>query len=323
MGFPQSTGGGTSSPLTTKGDIWGFDTGNNRIPVGTDGFPLQADSGQALGVGYATRGFNFNSQLVSSIGARTVGGMGVFSVAAAGTVLRVGDTASGLTVQQNVITDTSNLTWTAAGIPWIGVRISPTLAFNNFNPSTVVGMQFQPNISGSLGTEVVTNLQSILAKPTITQLNATNVYGLFANPLISTGGVVTNLWGVEAKLDASFGTITTGVGFDAVSTNTGGTITTVIGFRATSLVGNTIWGFQIGNYNSYHVGPMTIGAAAAPIPSAILDLSQTTTGALVVPKMTTTQKNALTAADGMIVFDTTLAQFQVRQGGAWIRMSAA
>ena len=41
------------SPLTTKGDLWGFSTLNTRIPVGTDGQVLTADSTQALGVKWA------------------------------------------------------------------------------------------------------------------------------------------------------------------------------------------------------------------------------------------------------------------------------
>ncbi len=48
--YPQGTGGGSVSPLTTKGDLYGFDTANARIPVGTDGQVLTADSTQALGV---------------------------------------------------------------------------------------------------------------------------------------------------------------------------------------------------------------------------------------------------------------------------------
>jgi len=42
--------GGTASPLTTKGDVYGYDTGDARIPVGADGLALIADSAQALGV---------------------------------------------------------------------------------------------------------------------------------------------------------------------------------------------------------------------------------------------------------------------------------
>lgn len=43
-------GAGSTSPLTTKGDIWGYDTGDNRIPVGSNNQVLIADSAQALGV---------------------------------------------------------------------------------------------------------------------------------------------------------------------------------------------------------------------------------------------------------------------------------
>lgn len=48
--------GGSSSPLTTKGDIYGYSTTNARIPVGTDGQVLTADSTQALGVKWAAAG---------------------------------------------------------------------------------------------------------------------------------------------------------------------------------------------------------------------------------------------------------------------------
>ena len=51
-----SSGGGTSSPLTTKGDVWGYSTTNARIPVGTDGQVLTADSAQTLGVKWAAAG---------------------------------------------------------------------------------------------------------------------------------------------------------------------------------------------------------------------------------------------------------------------------
>lgn len=48
-----SGGGGSSSPLTTKGDVWGYSTTDARIPVGTNGEVLTADSAQVLGVKWA------------------------------------------------------------------------------------------------------------------------------------------------------------------------------------------------------------------------------------------------------------------------------
>ena len=43
-------------PTTTKGDLAGYGTSNARIPVGTDGQVLTADSTQALGVKWAAAG---------------------------------------------------------------------------------------------------------------------------------------------------------------------------------------------------------------------------------------------------------------------------
>jgi hypothetical protein len=46
--------GGTASPLTTKGDLYGYSTTNARVPVGTNGQVLTADSTAATGVAWAT-----------------------------------------------------------------------------------------------------------------------------------------------------------------------------------------------------------------------------------------------------------------------------
>jgi trimeric autotransporter adhesin len=41
------------TPLTTKGDLFGFDTADARIPIGTDGHILTADSTESLGLKWA------------------------------------------------------------------------------------------------------------------------------------------------------------------------------------------------------------------------------------------------------------------------------
>jgi hypothetical protein len=43
-------GSATTSPLTTKGDLWGYDTADARVPVGANGYLLVADSTDAQGV---------------------------------------------------------------------------------------------------------------------------------------------------------------------------------------------------------------------------------------------------------------------------------
>ena len=47
-------GGGTTSPLTTKGDLWVYTTTNARLPVGSNNQVLIADSAQASGVKWGT-----------------------------------------------------------------------------------------------------------------------------------------------------------------------------------------------------------------------------------------------------------------------------
>lgn len=48
-----ANGSGGSSPLTTKGDLYGFSTVDARLPVGTNDYVLTADSTQTLGVKWA------------------------------------------------------------------------------------------------------------------------------------------------------------------------------------------------------------------------------------------------------------------------------
>lgn len=57
---------GTTSPLTTKGDIYTYSTTNDRLPVGTNGQILSADSGETTGLKWITppaSGFTENSDL--------------------------------------------------------------------------------------------------------------------------------------------------------------------------------------------------------------------------------------------------------------------
>lgn len=62
---------------------------------------------------------------------------------------------------------------------------------------------------------------------------------------------------------------------------------------------------------------VSIGSAT-PNTSAALDI-QSTVGALLVPRMTTTQKTALTPTNGMIIYDTTLSKFSFYEAGAWVQ----
>lgn len=61
-------------------------------------------------------------------------------------------------------------------------------------------------------------------------------------------------------------------------------------------------------------GNVGIGTAT---PQGALDISSVT-GALIVPRMTTAERDALTAVDGMIIYNTTTNAFNFRENGAWV-----
>ena len=78
---------------------------------------------------------------------------------------------------------------------------------------------------------------------------------------------------------------------------------------AYSLAGGT-------RFNVLGNGNVGVGTAT---PAGALDVTSTT-GGFIVPRMTTTQKNALTPVNGMIIYDTTLNKFQGYENGAWANL---
>ena len=63
-----------------------------------------------------------------------------------------------------------------------------------------------------------------------------------------------------------------------------------------------------------------------PDASAALDITSTT-GGLLPPRMTTTERDAISAAKGLVLFNTTLNTLQINEGDAttanWVSLSSA
>ena len=85
------------------------------------------------------------------------------------------------------------------------------------------------------------------------------------------------------------------------------------------------WGYNgviVGGVSTNRVAfslPMALGGTV-PDTSAALDV-QSTTGFVILPRMTTTQANAVgNIQDGSIYYDTTLTKFRVRENGAWVNV---
>ncbi len=100
-------------------------------------------------------------------------------------------------------------------------------------------------------------------------------------------------------------------------------ITTPYAFRVSTVDGSS-GGLIIGDVNIvtglrgpgdlYVAGDVGIGTTS---PQGALDVNSTS-GALVVPRMTTVQRDAITATDGMVIYNTTDNQFDFYENGAWV-----
>ena len=99
----------------------------------------------------------------------------------------------------------------------------------------------------------------------------------------------------------------------------GGTGATAYGLRILTQTGTTIRNISEEGTTGTNVlaAPTLIGANAIPATSAVLEL-QSTTGALLLSRLTTTQRDALTAVDGMIIYNSTTTAFNFRENGAWV-----
>jgi len=70
------------------------------------------------------------------------------------------------------------------------------------------------------------------------------------------------------------------------------------------------------NFFSQNTGATTLGSSSAADASAMLDIRSTTRGFL-PPRMTTTQKNAITAVAGLVVYDSTINKLCCYNGSTW------
>jgi hypothetical protein len=77
--------------------------------------------------------------------------------------------------------------------------------------------------------------------------------------------------------------------------------------------------YMSGNAPNYMAGALSIGTITANA-AALLDLTSTTRG-LLLPRMTTAQRDAIVAPpDGLLIYNTSLTAFQGRAGGAWVSL---
>lgn len=306
--FSSAPSKGGASPLTTKGDLFGFSSANARLPVGTNGFVLQGDSAQTLGVGYSTRDANFNAFNAVNM-AKVIVGTSTIPTAHAATIsdgssvsvsTNVGASGGGIfqwdmgpttytVTSAQGFTNSALLsmspTWTLSGNVFImsGIVMSPT--FNGTTPPSASArwVDITPQLS-TTGTwpEVV----SVYTNPTFSGagVTATNYYGLRVGSTLSGGAAITTCIGVDVGV-------------------------------ASALAGTTIWAMQVGNYNSYFQGKTAHGGTSTP--ANTIDIQ----GGVINGKldtMTYTATISLNVAAGQIHETTTINSV----GGATINASS-
>lgn len=183
----------TVSPLTTKGDIWGFSTINARVAVGTNGKVLTADSTAATGVSWQTP---------------TTGTVTSVSSADANATVATGTTTPVITIVSAPKLQTAR---TIGGTSFDGTA--------NINPA---------NLSGGLGGQIpyqsAVNTTAFLANGTANQILQSNGTTVAPSWVTSVAGNSTTVASGTSALGT--GAITSATCATVVTTAATGTATT-------------------------------------------------------------------------------------------------
>jgi len=192
-----------------------------------------------------------------------------------------------------------------------------------WNLNTAVGYRAMANTTTGSGSTAV-GAEALLSNLTSYPNTAVGAYAL-RNCINGVSNTAIGVW----ALGSSSGNYNTALGEGAGISNFTGNEITAVGFDADvqvdGLTNATAIGSkaQVGSSNSMVLGSINgvAGATASTnvgigttTPASTLDVVSTT-GAIIVSRMTTAQRTALTPIKGMIVYDTTLDQF-MHFGGA-------
>lgn len=184
------------------------------------------------------------------------------------------------------------------------------------NAGTATALQTARAINGVSfdGTAAIT-VTAAAGTLTGTTLNATVV----TSSLTSVGTITTGVWNAGAI--TSSGNISGNIGLFSSGVRTG--LNTQFYWNTGSIIlcptdGNIV----MKNSGSTAGSTLSLGTSAA-VASAMLDITSTTKGVL-LPRMTTTQKNAISSpAEGLMIYDLTLHKLCVYTGSAWETISSS
>lgn len=218
-----------------------------------------------------------------------------------------------------------------------------------FTPFDSFGVDIGNNITS---TSTINNGSPLTGTDQIIQLFQSN---LIAGDDIATGpfGIDTNMIGMLSQVDigsgktvplirsmllgttvpsGSGGTITEHVVLEVLGLPSfGGSVTcpTKIGIQDSQLLGQNFsdgatdtWGIRWRDVNSEHyLARLALNTTSLKVANSSVGLElEGVDKAVLFSRMTTTEKNALTALAGMLVFDTTLSQLSYYDGSVWVNI---
>ena len=321
------------SPLTTKGDLYTFDSADARLAIGSDGEVLIADSAEATGMRWGTVSSNSIYTADDSLTGNRVLTLATYSLevqnSTASTVLKLEDSGAfmlGVNASSNSSRNVAIGQSATATTGTYGIAIGYNSVAGGIG--TAIGLNTD---AGTSAVAIGENSQALGTKGT-----ALGYYSEATGDNVAIGGLAkaTGIWSTAL----GFSTSASAQESLAIGSRVFATANSsyIIGVCGTNRPNSTANSFEVnfdevtptfkfgqtadGWLNS--TGGFLFGATTVDA-SAALQVDSTTKGFL-PPRMTTTEKNAITTpATGLVVFDTTLAKLCVYTGAAWETVTSA
>lgn len=198
----------SASPLTTKGDIYTrSSSADARLPVGTDGQVISADSTQATGLKYITLGGGSGDMVLASN--QVVTGLKTFGSAGAVSKFALAGTTSGSTIVDASAVASGTITIPAATDTLVGKATTDTLTNKTINLTSNTLVATSAQVATAVTDETGSGALVFATSPTL------------VTPALGTpaSGVATNLTGTASGLTA--GNVTTNANLTGHVTSTG------------------------------------------------------------------------------------------------------
>lgn len=287
-------------------------SGWSVLSPGTAGYLLSTGGAGADPSWVVSPGSPFASDIsVNSINIGRGGGSIVSNTIVGTSALNANTTGT-----HNTAVGYQSLTTVSTGI-WNTAVGSQSLKLNTGTGNASVGA-FSMAASGSGGGNAAVGSNSLENNAGGADNTAIGGYALNAN----TSGMRNIGIGNQAGFNSQTGSYNIYIGYAAGSGITTGSNNVVIGYvtgLSSSLANNVIIADGAGNrrINVDASGRVGIGTNT-PSTTAILDITSTTGGVL-FPRMTTTQRDAIsTPPDGLVIYNSTTNKLQVRAASTWV-----